>query len=89
MSWLAHGRTLHTAPVGGRSPTILVIGTVHDPATPYARAVVLARALGSGVLLTWNGDGHTAYLQTACIAARVDAYLLTAKAPVGLSCPAR
>lgn len=76
-------------PSAPKSASILVIGTIHDPATPYAGAVVLARALGRGVLLTWNGEGHTAYLQTACITARVDAYVLTAKAPANLVCPAR
>ena len=34
----------------------------------------MAEALESGVLLTWDGDGHTAYGSTAWT--RVDAYLV-------------
>jgi pimeloyl-ACP methyl ester carboxylesterase len=67
-----------TAP--GAAP-ILVIGTVHDPATPYAGAVSLADALDSGRLLTWDGDGHTAYHQSPCIDHYVDAYLIDLAVP--------
>ena len=64
------------------SPTILVVGTQHDPATPYPWAVSLASQLTHGVLLTWTGDGHTAYrLGSTCIDSNVDAYLLTGKSP--------
>ena len=43
----------------GAAP-ILVIGTTHDPATPMTWARALAGQLDSGVLLTRDGDGHTA-----------------------------
>jgi pimeloyl-ACP methyl ester carboxylesterase len=69
------------------APPILVIGTVHDPATPYASAQVLARQLVSGTLLTWNGEGHTAYPKTACVRQAVDSYLVTVKPPHAASCP--
>jgi pimeloyl-ACP methyl ester carboxylesterase len=45
------------------SPPILVIGTTKDPATPYVWAQALAKQLAKGVLLTFNGDGHTAGLR--------------------------
>ncbi len=50
------------APVhaAGAAP-ILVVGTTGDPATPYEWAQALASQLDSGVLLTWKGQGHTAY----------------------------
>ncbi|MFC7730662.1 alpha/beta hydrolase [Actinomadura keratinilytica] len=65
----------------GAAP-ILVIGTLRDPATPYSWAKNLAGELSSGVLLTLDGDGHTAYLQgNACITAATDRYLLTAQPP--------
>ena len=64
-----------------------MIGTVHDPATPYAAAGVLAKAIGTGVLLSWDGEGHTAYPKTRCITTKVDSYLVTAKVPVGSTCP--
>ena len=46
------------------SKPILVVGNLHDPATPYAGAVHLAAKLGTGVLLTWDGQGHTSYGQS-------------------------
>lgn len=61
---------------------ILVIGTTSDPATPYEWSQALAKTLDSGVLLTWEGDGHTAYGRSnECIANEVDAYLLDGKVP--------
>jgi hypothetical protein len=63
------------------APKILVVGTTHDPATPYAWAQALTRQL-SGVLLTLEGSGHTAYLRrNSCISAAVNAYLLTLALP--------
>lgn len=67
---------------------ILVVGTTNDPATPYRWAQGLAHQLQSGVLLTYEGEGHTAYMRgSACIDRAVDAYLLSGKTPVeGTSC---
>ncbi|MFA1544524.1 alpha/beta hydrolase [Actinomadura monticuli] len=65
----------------GAAP-IVVIGTIRDPATPYKWAQNLAGQLSSGVLLTFNGDGHTAYLQgNACITKATDNYLVTTDPP--------
>jgi pimeloyl-ACP methyl ester carboxylesterase len=59
------------------APPILVVGTTHDPATPYVWAQNMARQLGTGVLLTRDGDGHTAYGGgNRCIDRAVDAYLI-------------
>jgi hypothetical protein len=64
------------------SPPILVIGTTDDPATPYASAQALARELASGHLLTYAGEGHTAYGRgDACIDTRVDRYLISLSVP--------
>jgi pimeloyl-ACP methyl ester carboxylesterase len=61
---------------------ILVVGTTRDPATPYAWAVGLARQLESGVLLTYVGDGHTAYARgSSCIDSAVENYLVRGRAP--------
>jgi pimeloyl-ACP methyl ester carboxylesterase len=74
---------------GAGAPPVLVIGTVNDPATPYASAQVLARTLASGRLLTWRGEGHTAYPKTPCVTAAVDAYLVSLKVPAAnASCAA-
>ena len=64
------------------APPILVIGTTNDPATPYVWAEGLADQLESGVLLTWEGEGHTAYGRSNdCIADAVDAFLLEGTVP--------
>jgi pimeloyl-ACP methyl ester carboxylesterase len=68
-----------TAPGAG---PILVVGTTRDPATPYAWAVSLASQLSSGHLLTYDGDGHTAYARgSSCIDSAVNAYLLAGTVP--------
>ncbi len=64
------------------SAPILVVGTTRDPATPYAWAVGLADQLEAGVLLSWDGDGHTAYGRgSSCIDAAVDDYLVAGEVP--------
>jgi hypothetical protein len=63
---------------------ILVVGDLHDPATPYAWAQSLSRELASGVLLGWNGEGHTSYMMgSTCIDDAVDDYLIDLKTPRG------
>ncbi|NCT92170.1 alpha/beta hydrolase [Cellulomonas sp. APG4] len=71
----------------GAAP-IVVVGTTGDPATPYAWSVSLAEQLSSGVLVTWEGEGHTAYLRSnACVTDAVDAYLVDGTVPEdGLTC---
>jgi hypothetical protein len=59
-----------------------VIGTTDDPATPYESARALARQLRSARLLTYDGEGHTAYGRGgACIADKVDTYLISRRLP--------
>ena len=61
---------------------ILVVGTLRDPATPYRWAQALAGDLASGVLLGWNGDGHTAYGEgSACVDTIVNDYLISLSVP--------
>ena len=73
---------------GKGAPPILVLGTTRDPATPYESAQALAEQLESGVLLTRDGDGHTAYLSgNKCIQKAVDTYLLDGTMPAeGTTC---
>ncbi len=67
---------------GDGAPPILVVGTTRDSATPYEWSEELAEALDSGVLLTWEGDGHTAYRSgDACVDRAVDSYLLGTEVP--------
>ena len=61
---------------------ILVVGTTGDPATPYAWAQALAKELEGGHLVTYNGEGHTAYNKSnACVNNAVDGFLLRGKVP--------
>lgn len=73
----------YPAPIAAKGAgPILVVGTTHDPATPYRWAQGLAHQLSSGVLLTYEGEGHTAYMRgSACIDRAVDAYFLLGRTP--------
>lgn len=71
------------------SAPILVVGTKNDPATPYSGAVELTKKLGTATLLSWEGDGHTAYPKTDCITKAVNDYLINLTVPAeGTDCPA-
>ena len=64
------------------APTILVIGTSNDPATPYANSVALAQQLSSGFLISYEGEGHTIYAQgVSCVDDAVDAFLIDGTVP--------
>ena len=58
------------------APPIVVLGTTGDPATPYENAQGMAEQLSSGVLVTLEGEGHTAYDQSECVRRLVVAYLV-------------
>ncbi|MGK4581772.1 alpha/beta hydrolase [Kitasatospora sp. HPMI-4] len=90
MAWMALSCTYwpykatgmpHTIRAAG-APPIVVVGTTRDPATPYVWAQALAGQLESGRLLTYDGDGHTAYQRNnACIDSAVNGYLLAGNDP--------
>jgi pimeloyl-ACP methyl ester carboxylesterase len=64
------------------SPDILVVGTTGDPATPYQWAVNLAGELPHGHLITYTGEGHTAYNKSnSCVNNAVDDFFLSGKVP--------
>ncbi|HWH25543.1 MAG TPA: alpha/beta hydrolase [Pseudolysinimonas sp.] len=59
------------------SSDILVIGTTNDPATPYKWAQALAAELQNGHLITYKGEGHTAYNKSnSCVDNAVDDYFI-------------
>ncbi|MFF3931014.1 alpha/beta hydrolase [Streptomyces hirsutus] len=65
----------------GAAP-IVVVGTTRDPATPYRWAQALADQLASARLLTYEGDGHTAYGRgSECIDSAINAYLVDGTPP--------
>jgi pimeloyl-ACP methyl ester carboxylesterase len=64
------------------APPILVLGTTDDPATPYKSAQALSKELKSARLLTYVGEGHTAYGRgDSCIDDKVDTYLISLQLP--------
>jgi pimeloyl-ACP methyl ester carboxylesterase len=70
------------------SAPIVVLGTTRDPATPYEWSKALTEQLGSAVLVSRDGDGHTAYTSgNRCVKDAVDAYLVDGTVPKkGLLC---
>ena len=54
---------------------VMIVGTTGDPATPYEQAVALSSLMKGSYLLTFQGEGHTAYGSNACIGQVVDDYL--------------
>ena len=73
----------------GAAP-IVVVGTKYDPATPYKWAIGLSSQLSSSVLLTYEGDGHTAYMRgSECIDKEIENYLVDGIVPAkNIVCPA-
>lgn len=88
LDWPLAANPLPTVTGTGSSP-VLVIGTVGDPATPYEWAEQMSAALEGSVLLTYEGDGHTAFLRGgSCIETAVVDYLVDLSLPpAGTRCP--
>jgi hypothetical protein len=53
--------------------------------------VNLTKELGRASLLSWNGEGHTSYLESStCVDRAVNAYLINKTLPTpNTTCPAR
>ncbi|MBC8363911.1 MAG: alpha/beta fold hydrolase [Actinobacteria bacterium] len=78
---------LHVEPADLAVP-VLVIALEGDPATPMAWARALADSIGDAVLITSDGEGHTAFLSNSwCVTDVVIAYLADLVVPEdGWSC---
>ncbi len=64
------------------SDPILVVSTMYDPATPYEWGVQVAEELDNARLLTYEGDGHTAYRSgSSCVDGAVDGYFIDGALP--------
>jgi hypothetical protein len=80
--WPVHPTADPVPTVAAGSGPIVVVGTTGDPATPYAWAIKLADTLENGVLLTYEGEGHTAYGgKSSCIDDAIDRYLISLEPP--------
>lgn len=82
-TWPALNTDAYDGPWNKSKTTILVINSLHDPATPYVGAVAGARELGNARLLTVNGDGHTSEYSepSACRDTAKQVYLISLKLP--------
>jgi len=77
--------TPHAWRVPKSFPPALLLSGAHDVATPPAFADGVRRALPTGRLLRWDGDGHTAWLNSpATVVAAID-YLTTLRVPEAAS----
>ncbi|HTI28451.1 MAG TPA: alpha/beta hydrolase [Kutzneria sp.] len=86
-SWPVPAQQL-PAPGGHNAPPILVLSTADDPITPEAGTQRTARQLASGVLVSWEGGGHGALVQSPCATAAVRHFLVDAQIPTdGTACP--
>ena len=86
-TWFGHSPLEPTAAETTTDAPILIVGTTYDPATPLAWARALHKQLPTSSLLTFVGDGHTAYLGgNTCIDETVNNYLLTGFAPKTKTC---
>src|SRR3954452_6944443 len=74
-AWKANRTPLPERDAKG-APPILVVGNSGDPVTPLPGAVDMASDLESGVLLTWQGQGHTSSPKTPCVTDAVNTYLI-------------
>nr|SBP01347.1 probable exported protease [Nonomuraea gerenzanensis] len=72
------------------SAPIVVVGGKGDPATPFRWATSLTAKLKTAVLVTYEGEGHGAYLTgDACVMKTVNAYVIDGKVPAaGTTCAA-
>lgn len=69
----------HEIKASGSAP-IVVVGTTRDPATPYEWSVRLEKQLENGRLVSYDGDGHTAYGRgSTCVDSAIDSYLVDGK----------
>lgn len=67
---------------------IVIVGTTRDPATPYEWSVRLHDQLAKSSLITYDGDGHTAYMRSnGCVDKPIDEFYLKGTVPAdGLKC---
>ena len=80
--------TARTRSRAAGSDPIVVVGTTRDPATIYEWSKRLRDQLDNAVLVSYDGDGHTAYGRSnTCVDSAIDAYYVQGRVPQdGLRC---
>jgi pimeloyl-ACP methyl ester carboxylesterase len=80
--WPVEGEPLEQVTAPG-TPPIMVVSTTNDPATPYEAGVNVAETLESGVLVTYEGEGHGVSFtnESPCVDEAATAYLVDLEPP--------
>ncbi|MFI6042326.1 alpha/beta hydrolase [Nocardia sp. NPDC051321] len=68
-------------------PPVLIMSSLHDPATPHEWALGVAKNTPRATLLTYQGWGHGVYDRSPCTTTAADQYLINLTIPQS-SCPA-
>ncbi|HVK24869.1 MAG TPA: alpha/beta hydrolase, partial [Actinokineospora sp.] len=63
------------------SAPLLIVGTMHDPATPISGARALNGLMTGSRLLTHDGWGHGAIGESTCVTKSYESYLVDRKLP--------
>ena len=86
--WPAKSASVREPITAEGSAPILLVGSLRDPATPYAWTKALSEQLASGHLITFDGEGHGIYGGISmCVDDAVNAYFLAGEVPEdGLVC---
>ncbi|MCU1586327.1 MAG: peptidase [Microbacteriaceae bacterium] len=81
-SWPFPPTRVREAITAAGSAPIIVVGTTNDPATPYVWAQALSKELQNGHLVTYQGQGHTAYNKSnSCVNDAVDNFFIDGTVP--------
>ncbi|MEJ8646977.1 alpha/beta hydrolase [Streptomyces sp. MS1.AVA.3] len=88
-TWPAQAANRYTGPWNNPTAhTILLVGTLYDPSTPYRDSQALAKELANARLLTHHGYGHTALVNpSSCVNDYESRYLIEGTLPpAGAAC---
>ncbi|CRK61852.1 probable exported protease [Alloactinosynnema sp. L-07] len=82
VNWPGSSKSAFRGPWTARTSTpLLVVGNMHDPATPISGARALNGLMTNSRLLTLDGWGHGALGESACITKSYETYLVDRKLP--------
>jgi pimeloyl-ACP methyl ester carboxylesterase len=89
-TWTVRDEDAYRGPFNRKTAaTVLVVGSLWDPATNYVEAVSSAKLLPNSRMLTSDNFGHTAYGTGDCATGVMDKYLLRGTLPAkGAVCKA-
>ncbi|WP_436494119.1 alpha/beta hydrolase [Actinokineospora sp. HUAS TT18] len=82
VNWPGSSKSAYRGPWKTRTSTpLLIVGNLHDPATPISGARALNGLMGGSRLLTLDGWGHGALGASTCVTTKYAAYFVNQKLP--------